>query len=86
MKNNLYLLSLVLLSIAFSACSDHDDNNNKKTVKKLMIDKIKSTCVGSEDDDISTFTYDSKGNLISVSNKKKERQYVCIMTKVIFNL
>lgn len=86
MKNNLYLLSLVLLSIAFTACSDHDDNNNKKTVKKLMIDKIKSTYVGSGDDDISTFTYDSKGNLISVSNKKKERQYVCIMTKVIFNL
>lgn len=49
----------------------------KKTVKKLMIDKIKSTYVGSGDDDISTFSYDSKGNLISVSNEKKG-ETVCL--------
>ncbi len=33
MKNNLYLLSSILLSIAFSACSDHDDNNKKNCQK-----------------------------------------------------
>lgn len=33
MKNKLYLLSLVLLSIAFTACSEHDYNNKKKLSK-----------------------------------------------------